>query len=54
MKRALPVAETEKKYSRDYRFVYHTTADWESRTAGEVDGTAPPKLKKWLKDVRGY
>jgi hypothetical protein len=36
------------------KFIYHTTADWESRTGGEVDGTAPPKLKKWLKDVRGY
>jgi len=34
--------------------VYHGTADWENRTPEEVDGTAPPKLKKWLKEVRGY
>jgi len=33
---------------------YHSTADWENRTPEEVDGTAPPKLKKWLKEVRGY
>jgi len=36
------------------KLVYHRTADWESRTPEEVDGNAPPKLKKWLKEVRGY
>jgi len=34
--------------------VYHGAADWENRTPEEVDGTAPPKLKKWFKEVRGY
>ena len=34
--------------------VYHTTADWEDRTDKEVLGTAPPKMKAWLKRVRGY
>ena len=33
---------------------YHETADWENRTPEEFNGTAPPKLKKWLKEVRGY
>ena len=36
------------------RLVYHTTADWEDRTPEEVAGKAPPKMKKWLKRVRGY
>jgi len=33
---------------------YHTTADWDDRTREEVSGTAPEKMKKWLKDLRGY
>ena len=36
------------------RLKYHTTADWEDRTDKEVLGIAPPKMKKWLKRVRGY
>ena len=34
--------------------IYHTTADWDDRTPEEVRGKAPPKMKKWLKKVRGY
>jgi len=33
---------------------YHTSADWEDRTKEEIEGTAPPKMKKWLERVRGY
>ena len=33
---------------------YHTTADWDERTREEVAGKVPPKMKKWLKKVRGY
>ena len=33
---------------------YHASADWEDRTAEEIKDKAPPKMKKWLKDVRGY
>jgi len=33
---------------------YHTSADWEDRTPEEVNGKAPPRMVKWLKDVRGY
>jgi len=34
--------------------IYHTTADWEHRTPEEVEGRAPPKMKRWLEEVRGY
>jgi len=34
--------------------VWHTSADWDYRTPEEVKGTAPPKMMKWLKRVRGY
>jgi hypothetical protein len=47
------LAEAAKIHALQQKFIYHTTADWEGRTLGEVDGTATPKLKKWLKDVRG-
>jgi len=33
---------------------YHTSADWEDRTREEVEGKVPERMKKWLKDVRGY
>jgi len=33
---------------------YHTSADWEDRTPEEVKGKVPPRMKKWLEDVRGY
>jgi len=33
---------------------YHTTADWDTRTKEEIQGRAPEKMKKWLKNVRGY
>ena len=33
---------------------YHTTADWDYRTKEERTGKATPKIKKWLKHVRGY
>jgi hypothetical protein len=33
---------------------YHTSADWEDRTREEIQDKAPAKMKKWLKDVRGY
>jgi len=36
------------------RLEYHTSADWEDRTPEEVKGKVPPRMKKWLKDVRGY
>jgi hypothetical protein len=36
------------------RMKYHTLADWDPRVPEEVTGKAPPKLKKWLKKVRGY
>jgi len=36
------------------RLKYHTSADWEDRTAEEIKDKVPPKMKKWLKDVRGY
>jgi hypothetical protein len=36
------------------RLKYHTTADWEDRTPEEVAGKAPPKMKQWLRRVRGY
>ena len=33
---------------------YHTSADWDDRTKEEIAGKVPAKMKKWLKDVRGY
>jgi len=36
------------------RIVYHTSADWDGRTPEEISGKAPPKMIKWLKNVRGY
>jgi hypothetical protein len=36
------------------RLEYHTSADWEDRTTEEINDKAPPKMKKWLKDIRGY
>ena len=33
---------------------YRTRADWDYRLKQEVDGTAPQKMKDWLKRVRGY
>jgi hypothetical protein len=36
------------------KVVYHTTADWDDRTLEEVEGAAQPKMKQWLKRVRGY
>jgi len=33
---------------------YHRQANWDHRVPEEVSGNIPPKLKKWLKDVRGY
>ena len=33
---------------------YHTSANWEDRTAEEIKGKVPPKMKAWLKRVRGY
>ena len=43
-----------KRQEAQLNLIYHDTADWENRTPEEVNGTAPPKLKKWLKEVRGY
>jgi len=36
------------------RIVYRTSADWDDRTPEELSGKAPPKMKNWLKTVRGY
>ena len=33
---------------------HHTTIDWDTRVPEEASGKAPPKMKKWLKMVRGY
>ena len=33
--------------------VYHTSADWDYRMRQEIDGTAPQKMKDWLKRVGG-
>jgi len=33
---------------------YHTTADWENRIPPEVGGKVTPRIKEWLKRVRGY
>ena len=41
-------------HAAQHNFVYHTTANWEARTAEEMAGKVPPKLKQWFKDVRGY
>ncbi|MCX6872231.1 MAG: sialidase family protein [Verrucomicrobia bacterium] len=47
-------SEAANIHALQQKFIYHTTADWEGRTPGEVDGTAPPKFMKWFQDVRGY
>jgi hypothetical protein len=33
---------------------YRTSPDWDYRIKQEVDGTAPQKMKDWLKRTRGY
>ncbi len=49
-----PGRDAAKLMGVQQKVVYHTTADWEDRTREEVDGKAPPKMKKWLVRVRGY
>ena len=49
-----PGREAARMKDAQQSMVYHTRADWEDRTHEEVIGTAPPKMKQWLKRVRGY
>ena len=51
-----PYPGTGAARTRDFqrRLQYHTAADWDDRTPEEAGGKAPPKMKKWLKEVRGY
>jgi len=46
------IPESPKPDARNLK--YHTSADWEDRTREEVEGKIPERMKKWLKDVRGY
>jgi len=34
--------------------IYHTTADWDDKTREEAAGTVTPRMKTWIKKVRGY
>jgi hypothetical protein len=49
-----PGAEAAEVKRIQQEVIYRTTADWEDRTREEVEGRAPPKMKRWLEEVRGY
>jgi hypothetical protein len=49
-----PGADAARIKGFQQKMKYHTTADWDHRVPEEVNDKVPPKLKKWLKDVRGY
>ena len=49
-----PGADAARLKGFQQKMKYHTAADWDHRVPEEVNGRVPPKLKKWLKDVRGY
>jgi len=53
-KSANGAAEGSQTWDFQQKLKYHTTADWEDRTAEEINGKAPPKMKDWLMRVRGY
>ncbi len=49
-----PGAEEAKLAEFQRSLVYGTSADWDYRIKQEVDGTAPQKMKDWIKRTRGY
>jgi len=48
-----PGENAARKQAEWRMFTYRTTADWSDRVRGDRD-KVPPKMLKWLKDVRGY
>jgi len=49
-----PGADAARLKGFQQKLKYHTSANWDDRVLEEVNDRVPPKLKKWLKDVRGY
>ena len=49
-----PNGPEAKRWEFQQRIKYHTSADWEDRTREEIEDKAPPRMKNWLLDVRGY
>jgi len=53
-----PGARAASALAERKRFTYRTTADWSSSVSGDGgeqdESQIPEKMKKWLKQVRGY
>jgi len=49
-----PLIQIHERSEKPQPVKHYTTADWEDRTAEEIAGKVPPKMRKWLLRVRGY
>ncbi|MBT3296232.1 MAG: hypothetical protein HN383_13245 [Verrucomicrobia bacterium] len=53
-KNPYPGKEAAALHDFQKKLEYRTRADWDYRLKQEIDGTAPQKMKDWLKRMRGY